>query len=207
MKIKRELKMTKKLCNIWGPPHNVGIFRNGKDLQAGVDELEQLLIRSRNIEVKDKTLAASPELFNAYRTQRMLKLALCTAKGALDRKESRGAHSREDYPERNDAEYLNRTITTWPDKNQSMPTVTYEEIEIDDMELPPGFRGYGKDMTIHNDKSEKRQDAVDKIREQLEAEGKDRFEIQEAIMAYKHILPKAYNGKNERLNEKLEGSH
>ena len=182
----------------------VGIFRNGKDLQDAVDELEELLIRSKNIEVKDKTLGASPELFNAYRTQRMLKLAICTAKGALDRKESRGAHSREDFPERNDAEYLNRTITTWPDENQTLPTVTYEEIEIDDMELPPGFRGYGKDMTIHNDKSEKRQDAVDKIREQLEAEGKDRFEIQEAIMAYRDVLPDAYQGKNERINEKFE---
>jgi fumarate reductase flavoprotein subunit len=183
----------------------VGIFRNGKDLEEAVNELEELIVRSRNIEVKAKTLTANPELFNAYRTQRMLKLAICTAKGALDRKESRGAHSREDYPERNDAEYLNRTITTWPDPTQTTPTVTYENIDINEMEMPPGFRGYGKDMTIHHDDSAIRQDAVDKIREELEAEGKDRFEIQEAIMPYRSELPKCYQGKNERLYEKFEG--
>ena len=182
----------------------VGIFRNGKDLQDAVDELEGLLKRSYNIEVKDKTLTASPELFNAYRTQRMLKLAICTAKGALDRKESRGAHSREDFPERNDAEYLNRTITSWPTKEQTLPTVSYEDIDISEMELPPGFRGYGKDMTIVNPESEKRQDTVDKIREELEAEGKDRFEIQEALMAFKQVLPEVFKGKNERLYEKFE---
>lgn len=183
----------------------VGIFRNGKDLQEAVDELEELLIRSRNIEVKHKTLTASPELFNAYRTQRMLKLALCVAKGALERKESRGAHSREDYPERNDAEYLSRTITSWPDENQTMPTVAYEQIKIDEMELPPGFRGYGKDMTIHHADSAIRQEKVDRLREKLEAEGKDRFEIQEALMAFRDLLPERYKGKNERLYERLEG--
>ena len=183
----------------------VGIFRNGKDLEEAVSELEQLLLRSRNIVVKSNTLTANPELFNAYRTQRMLKLALCVAKGALDRKESRGAHSREDYPERNDAEYLNRTITTWPDKNQTIPTVTYEEIDITEMELPPGFRGYGKDMTIHNDASQKRQAEVDKLREELEEQGKDRFEVQEALMPFRDMLPERYQGKNERLYELFEG--
>ena len=183
----------------------VGIFRNGKDLQEAVDELEELLLRSRNIVVKSKTQTANPELFNAYRTQKMLKLALCVAKGALDRKESRGAHSREDYPERNDAEYLNRTITSWPDDNQTMPTVSYEEITIDDMELPPGFRGYGKDMSIQHPDSIKRQEKVDKLREELEAEGKDRFEIQEALMSFREMLPERYQGKNERIYEKFEG--
>lgn len=183
----------------------VGIFRNGKDLQEAVDELEELLLRSRNIEVKAKILSASPELFNAYRTQRMLKLALCVAKGALERKESRGAHSREDYPERNDAEYLNRTITTWPDENQTMPTIEYEKIDIKEMELPPGFRGYGKDMTILHPDSQVRQDEVDKLREELEKQGKDRFEVQEALMSYRYLMPESYRGKNERLYEMFEG--
>ena len=87
---------------------------------------------------------------------------------------------------------------------QTLPTVTYEAIDISEMELPPGFRGYGKDMTIVNPESEKRQDAVDKIREELEAEGKDRFEIQEALMAFKQVLPEVFKGKNERLYEKFE---
>ena len=181
----------------------VGIFRNEKDLQEAVDELEQLLIRSRNIEVKHKTLTANPELVNAYRVQKMLKLSICVAKGALERRESRGAHAREDYVERNDVEFLNRTITAWPDENQTMPTMTYEPIDIASMELPPGFRGYGKDMTIVNPESKLRQVEVDKISKDLEAKGASRFEIQEALMEYKSRLPECYRGKNERLWEKF----
>jgi len=183
--------------------NKVGIFRNGDDLTDAVNELEQLLIRSKNIEVKHKTLTANPELFNAYRVQRMLKLALCTAKGALQRKESRGAHAREDYPERNDKEFLNRTITSWPDENQTMPTLDYEAIEIESMELPPGFRGYGKDMTITHPDSKIRQEKVDEIRKELESKGANRFEIQEVLMEYKSKLPECYRGKNERLWEKF----
>ena len=82
----------------------VGIFRNGEDLQSAVNELQDLLLRSRNLEVDAKVKEANPELVNAYRTQKMLKIALCVAYGALLRKESRGAHAREDYPERNDEE-------------------------------------------------------------------------------------------------------
>ena len=55
----------------------------------------------------------NPELVTAYRVQKMLKLALCVAYGALTRTESRGAHFREDFPRRNDAEWLKRTLATW----------------------------------------------------------------------------------------------
>ena len=182
----------------------VGIFRNGEDLKAAVEELEQLLIRSRNIEVKrSKSRAANPALVNAYRTQRMIKVALTVAYGALLRTESRGAHSREDYPERNDAEWLKRTITSWPDPEQTLPTVAYEPIDIHRMELPPGFRGYGRDMTIHHGDTAQRQEVVDRIREGMEHEGLDRFEIQHALMPYEELLPYRYRGRNERLYEPL----
>ncbi len=78
---------------------HVGIFRDGGEgLEKAVKELEELLIQSKNIAIKDKQLYANPELEEAYRVPMMLKVALCVAKGALDRTESRGAHTREDYP-------------------------------------------------------------------------------------------------------------
>ncbi len=182
----------------------VGIFRNGKDLQEAVDELEDLYKRSKNIEVfRCKSRAANPALVNAYRTQMMLKVALTVAIGALQRTESRGAHSREDYPARDDKNWLNRTITSWPDKDQTLPTVTYEEIPIANMELPPGFRGYGEDSTEHHPDTKVRQDTVDAIKEKLKASGADRFEIQNALMPYLDKLPPKYQGKNERLGENV----
>ncbi len=182
----------------------VGIFRNGKDLKEAVDELEELYMRSKNIEVfRSKSRAANPALENAYRTQKMLKVALCVAYGALERTESRGAHSREDYPERDDVNWLKRTITSWPNEEDTLPTITYEQIDIESMEMPPGFRGYGKDLTIRNEKSQKRQEEVDAIIQKLQAEGKDRFEIQEALMPFRDKLPKKYQGKNARLGENV----
>ena len=183
----------------------VGIFRNETDLQEAVDELEELCQRAKNIEVfRSKSRAANPALFNAYRTQRMLKIALTVAYGALLRRESRGAHSREDYPSRDDANWLKRTLTTWPDENQTLPTVSYEEIPIDNMEMPPGFRGYGKDMTDAHPDSKERQSAVDTIKEKLESEGASRYEIQNALMPFIDKLPKKYQGTNERLGDSDE---
>jgi len=180
----------------------VGIFRNGEDLQAAVDELEELYKRSKNIEVfRSKSRGANPALVNAYRTQKMLKLALTVAYGALLRTESRGAHSREDFPERDDKNWLKRTITSWPDENQTIPTVSYEEIPIEKMEFPPGFRGYGKDLTVVNPETTKRQGVVDALTEKLVREGANRFEIQNALMPYIDKLPKKYQGTNERLGE------
>ena len=81
----------------------VGIFRTGEDLASAVEELQALLLRSRNIGLRYRARGANPELVSAYRVQKMLKLALCVAYGALTRTESRGAHFRHDYPRRNDA--------------------------------------------------------------------------------------------------------
>lgn len=182
----------------------VGIFRNGDDLKEAVEELEDLLKRSKNIEVfRSKSRAANPALVNAYRTQRMIKVALTCALGAYLREESRGAHSREDFPLRDDEKWLKRTITSWPDDEQTMPSVSYEEINIATMEMPPGFRGYGKDMTTHHPMTAIRQDSVDATVHKSEEEGLDRFEIQEALMPFMDKLPKKYQGKNERLGDAI----
>ena len=182
----------------------VGIFRNGDDLKEAVDELEELYKRSKNIEVfRSKSRAANPALVNAYRTQKMIKVALTVAYGAYLRKESRGAHSREDYPERDDANWLKRTITSWEDPNQTIPTISYEDIPISNMELPPGFRGYGKDLTKHHKDTKIRQLTVDAIQKRLEEDGENRFEIQNALMPFIDKLPKKYQGTNERLGENI----
>ncbi len=176
----------------------VGIFRNGDDLQSAVDELQVLLEKSKKASVKSKVKAGNPELEEAYRVPKMIKLAICAAYGALLRTESRGAHYREDYLKRDDANWLNRTITAWKDPDATLPDVSYEEIDIESMEIPPAFRGYGaKGMTIEHELSAKRQAEVDEIKEKLKEEGKDRFEVQDALMPYE--LPLNYKEKNERL--------
>jgi fumarate reductase flavoprotein subunit len=178
----------------------VGIFRDGIRLQEAVIELEELLKKTKHINVKSKERAGNPELEEAYRVPRMLKIALCVAQGALQRTESRGAHYREDFLKRDDANWLNRTLTSWPDENQTLPTVTYQELDIMTMEMPPAFRGYGaKGMIIENELSETRQAQVDEITEKMQADGKDRHEIQDALMPFD--LPMNYREKNERAGD------
>jgi fumarate reductase flavoprotein subunit len=174
----------------------VSIFRNGKDLKEAVDELEELLKMTKEITVTDKSLGNNPELNEAYRVPKMLKLALCVAKGALERTESRGAHYREDYTKRDDDNWLKRTITTWKHPEDTMPTVSYEEIDIMKMEMPPAFRGYGrKGEILLNPLSERREEEIAKIKETLKTV--DRFIVQEALMEFH--LPKNYKRKNERV--------
>ncbi len=74
----------------------------------------------------------------------MLRLALTIAYGALQRTESRGSHYREDYPRRDDVNWLKRTLATWP-PGADLPVLSYEPVRI--TELPPGERGYGESQT------------------------------------------------------------
>ncbi|MFA7083600.1 MAG: fumarate reductase flavoprotein subunit [Arcobacteraceae bacterium] len=179
----------------------VGIFRDGTRLIEAVEELKELLQKTKNISVKSKVRSGNPELEEAYRVPRMLKIALCVAKGARERTESRGAHYREDFLKRDDVNWLNRTLTTWANPNDLEPTITYEPLDIMTMEMPPAFRGYGaKGMIIEHELSEKRQNEVDEVTEKMEAEGKDRHEIQHALMPFD--LPMNYKEKNERAGDK-----
>lgn len=181
----------------------VAIFRTGEGLKEAVDELEELYKKSLDIKVHSKDIAAAnPELEEAYRVPRMLKVALCVAYGALLRTESRGAHYREDYPKRDDLNWMKRTLTYWVE-GETLPKVEYDELDIMKMEMPPAFRGYGaKGNIIENPLSEKRQAEVDAIREKMEAEGKNRHEIQHALMPYE-LQPK-YKALNQRIGVNYE---
>jgi len=179
----------------------VGIFRRGKDLEQAVEELQRLLVRSRNIGVRYRAGGANPELVTAYRTQKMLKLALAVAYGAYVRTESRGAHYREDYPRRNDAEWLKRTLAVWKKEDDTLPTLTYEPIDVNAMELPPGWRGYGAKDYIEHPDTLRRQQEVEALRTRMVSS--DRFVVQRALMPYEELLPPCFRGRNERLDERF----
>jgi fumarate reductase flavoprotein subunit len=183
---------------------SVGIFRNATALEEGVKQLEQLVERSRNIGLQSKSTGSNPELVQAYRTQKMLKVALAVAYGALQRTESRGAHFREDFPQRNDKEWLKRTLAFWKNENDSMPTLEYEPLDVMQMELPPGWRGYGAKNYIDHPDTPKRLEDIEAIKKQLEAAGADRFAVQDKIMPFRDQLPEVLRGKNERIDEPLK---
>ena len=177
----------------------VGIFRRGDLLESAVEELQHLLVRSRSIGIATRRPGANPELVTAYRVQKMLKLALCVAHGALQRTESRGAHYREDHPRRNDADWLKRTLARWPDPGQTLPTLAYEPLDVSRMELPPGWRGYGAKDAIAHPATEARAAEIAAIRAALG--DADRHTVQHALMPFEHLLPEPFRGRNQRLGD------
>jgi succinate dehydrogenase flavoprotein subunit len=182
----------------------VGIFRRGKVLEEAVEELQRLLLRSRKIGLRYKARGANPELVTAYRVQKMLKLALCVAYGALTRTESRGAHFREDFPQRNDAAWLKRTLATWQSETDTLPSLAYEQLHVMKMELPPGWRGYGAKDYIDHPVTPRRLEEIAELKKTLH--GADRFTLQEKLMPYEHLLPARFRGNNERIDEMMEGA-
>lgn len=124
----------------------VGIFRNGEDLRKAVEKLQAIAERSEKVGLRSSGIGANPELALALRIKGMVRLALCVAYAAEQRTESRGCHSREDFKERNDRDWLKRTLATWKE-GDTLPTLNYEP-NSKVWEIPPGERGYGSCQII-----------------------------------------------------------
>jgi fumarate reductase flavoprotein subunit len=137
----------------------VGIFRTGAELESAVEDLQALLEKCDNIVLRSKVPGMNPELSFALRIKNMVRLSLVTAMGALARTESRGAHYRTDYPLRDDAKWLNRTLVRWPESSQQ-PDFSYEPVGV--LEVPPGHRGYGSDERVEMEQS------IDKYNQKVE---------------------------------------
>jgi len=88
----------------------VGIYRNGADMRAAVAEVQQLKERYKAVRVQDRGRQFNTDILELIELGNMLDLSLMTAAAALNRTESRGAHSREDYPERDDDNWLKHSL-------------------------------------------------------------------------------------------------
>ncbi len=89
---------------------NCSVFRRAEDLQRARAELHELKARYREVGIDDKGKTYNSDLLEALELEGLLELAETILVCAMSRHESRGAHFREDFPERNDAEWLKHTL-------------------------------------------------------------------------------------------------
>ena len=88
----------------------VGIYRKEQDMLAAVDQIQNLLERYQKVRVQDTGRAFNTDLLELIELRNLLDLSLLTAATALNRQESRGAHSREDFPDRDDDNWLKHSL-------------------------------------------------------------------------------------------------
>ncbi len=119
---------------------NTFIFRDEKGLSAGVADLEAVRKEfDESVIVMDKSKTFNTDLVSTFETDFLIDAALCLAKGALERKESRGAQSRTDYPDRDDVNWLKHTLAYR--QENGLPRLDYSRsVKITDFK--PEARSY-----------------------------------------------------------------
>jgi fumarate reductase flavoprotein subunit len=119
---------------------SAGIFRSGDSLTKGVDRLAELQQRLGRVQLNDETSVFNTELVAALELGNMLDIAETTLQSALQREESRGAHQRTDFTERDDTRFLNHALAY----RESDGSVRIERSPVTITRWPPGERVYGR---------------------------------------------------------------
>jgi len=120
------------------------VFRTAKTLKEGVEEIKKPFNGMQSISVKDKSLIFNTDLMEALEFDNLIRQAMTTLESANSRKESRGAHAREDYPSRDDSNYMKHTLS-W--QNGSEIKISYRPVNLstltnDVQTFPPKERVY-----------------------------------------------------------------
>ena len=89
---------------------NCAVFRTGEVLSQGADELAQLWVGMSEIRVSDRSLIWNSDLVETIELQNLMYQSVATVHSALNRKESRGAHAREDHPDRDDDKFMQHSV-------------------------------------------------------------------------------------------------
>ncbi|SRR5579883_2648665 len=105
-----------------------GIFRDAKGLQKAANRIEKLRQQYKNVVIDDKGLQFNTDLLEAIELGNLLDTAKVVVACALNRNESRGGHSREDFPERDDQNWMKHTFA-W-NNGEAAPKIDYRPVSV-----------------------------------------------------------------------------
>ena len=120
------------------------VFRTEKTLKEGVEEIRKSFYGMDDISVKDNSLIFNTDLVETLEFDNLIRQAVTTVESAYHRKESRGAHARDDYPKRDDDKFMQHTLAWCDGKNTkiSYRPVHKSTLTNDVQYFPPQERVY-----------------------------------------------------------------
>jgi succinate dehydrogenase (ubiquinone) flavoprotein subunit len=126
---------------------HAAVYRTQEVLAAGKEEMDVIVGEFADIKIEDRSLIWNSDLIETLELQNLLASAACTIHAAEARKESRGAHAREDFSERDDKEWMKHTISYMASPADKV-TIDYRPVHyytLDEEEcnvVPPVARVY-----------------------------------------------------------------
>jgi succinate dehydrogenase / fumarate reductase flavoprotein subunit len=125
---------------------DAAVFRTGESLESGVKRLAEVHAARSDLKVSDRGLIWNSDLMETLEFENLIAQAIVTVGGAVNRTESRGGHAREDFPDRNDAEWMKHTLA-WLDDATGQVSIKYRPVHSYTMTndvayIPPKARVY-----------------------------------------------------------------
>ena len=120
------------------------VFRDEKSLKEGINEIKKPYEGMKSVAVKDRSLIFNTDLVETLEFDNLIRQAITTIESANSRKESRGAHARQDYPQRDDKNYMKHTLSWHDDKGVKIDykPVKLSTLSNDVQTFPPRERVY-----------------------------------------------------------------
>lgn len=119
---------------------NCGIFRNDTQLKQALQDVKELQERFKSARVMDRSKRFNTDVLAALETKHLLTFSEVIVTGALNRTESRGAHSRTDFPKRNDEEWMKHTVAL--KGKDGTPQLSFKDVTVFWDRFPPQERKY-----------------------------------------------------------------